>query len=90
MKDYVEKFLPSNEEIIMEFSLTPIQKTYYKAIYEKNNSFLFKDSKPGNTPRLMNVMMDLRNCFNQLFLIYGAEEQILSDSAASGPYKSAI
>ena len=88
MKDYVEKFLPSNEEIIMEFSLTPIQKTYYKAIYEKNNSFIFKGAKLGNAPSLINVMMKIRKCFNQLFPIRRAEERILADSDTSGPHRS--
>ena len=56
---------------------------YYKAIYEENTSFLFKGSKPGNSPSLMNVMMELRKCCNQLFLICGAEERILVDAALS-------
>ena len=36
----------------------------------------------------MNVMMNIRNCCNQLFLIRGADERILADAAASGPQKS--
>ena len=36
----------------------------------------------------MNVMMDLIKCGNQLLVIHGAEERILADAAASGPYKS--
>ena len=84
----MEKSLPPNEETILEVDLTPIQKTYYKSIYEKKNSFLFKGDKPGNAPSLMNVVMELRKCCNQLFPIRGAEERILSDAAASGPHKS--
>ena len=37
---------------------------------------------------LMNVMMEIRKCCNQLFLIRGAEERILAYAAASGPHKS--
>ena len=59
VKEDVEKSLPPKEETILEVSLTPIQKKYYKAIYERNTSFLFKGAKPSNTPSLMNVMMEL-------------------------------
>ena len=70
----MEKSLPPKEEAILEVSITTIQKTYYKALYEINNSFLFKGEKPGNAPRLMNVMMGIRKLCNQLFLINRAEE----------------
>ncbi len=64
VKEDVEKSLPPKEETILEVSLTPIQKTFYKAIYEKNTSFLIKGTKPSNAPSLMNVMMELRKCCN--------------------------
>ena len=57
VKEDVETSLPPKEEIILEVSLTPIQKKYYKAIYERNTAFLFKGSKPSNAPSLMNVMV---------------------------------
>ena len=65
----MEKSLPPKEETIPEVDLTPIQNTYYKTIYENNNSFLFKGDDPGNFTSLMNVIMELRKCCNQLFLI---------------------
>ena len=80
VKEDVEKSLPPKEETILEVTLTPIQKAYYKAIYEKNTAFLFKGSKPSNAPSLMNVMMELRKCCNHPFLIKGAEERIMTDS----------
>ena len=83
----MEKYLTPKEETIIKISLIPIQKNYYKAIYEKKTSFLLKGAKPGNAPSLMNVMMDIRKCCNKLFLICGAEECILSDAATSGPHK---
>lgn len=83
VKEDVEKALPPKEETILEVTLTPIQKTYYKAIYEKNTSFLFKGSKPSNAPSLMNIMMELRKCCNHPFLIRGAEERIIADAAAA-------
>ena len=81
VKEDVEKSLPPKEETILEVTLTPIQKTYYKAIYEKNTTFLFKGAKSGNAPSLMNVMMELRKCCNHPFLIKGAEERIMIDAA---------
>jgi len=82
VKDDVEKSLPPKEETILEVSLTPIQKTYYKAIYERNTSFLWKGAKPNNAPSLMNVMMELRKCCNHPYLVKGAEDRILADAAA--------
>jgi SNF2 family DNA or RNA helicase len=82
VKEDVEKSLPPKEETILEVSLTPIQKTFYKAIYERNTAFLFKGAKPNNAPSLMNVMMELRKCCNHPFLVKGAEERILNDAVA--------
>ena len=56
----MEEYVTPKEETILEVAPTLIQNTYYKAIYEKNNSFLFKGAKPGNATRLMNVNMELR------------------------------
>ena len=82
VKEDVEKSIPNKEETILEVSLTPIQKTFYKAIYERNTSFLFKGAKPNNAPSLMNVVMELRKCCNHPFLIKGAEDRILDEAAA--------
>eukprot|EP00571_Detonula_confervacea_P013933 CAMPEP_0172304572 /NCGR_PEP_ID=MMETSP1058-20130122/5968_1 /TAXON_ID=83371 /ORGANISM="Detonula confervacea, Strain CCMP 353" /LENGTH=2415 /DNA_ID=CAMNT_0013015859 /DNA_START=210 /DNA_END=7457 /DNA_ORIENTATION=+ len=81
VKEDVEKSLPPKEETILEITLTPIQKQFYKAIYEKNTAFLFKGTKPSNAPSLMNVMMELRKCCNHPFLIRGAEDRIIDDAA---------
>ena len=82
VKEDVEKSLPPKEETILEVSLTPIQKKYYKAIYERNTAFLYKGAKPSNAPSLMNVMMELRKCCNHPYLVRGAEERILADAAS--------
>ena len=42
IKEDVEKSLPPKEETIVEVSLTALQKKFYRAIYEKNTSFLYK------------------------------------------------
>ena len=82
VKEDVEKAPPPKLEIILEVALTPIQKTFYKAIYERNTAFLYKGAKPSNAPSLMNVMMELRKCCNHPYLVKGAEDRILADSAA--------
>lgn len=82
VKEDVEKSLPPKEETILEVSLTPIQKTFYKAIYERNTSFLFRGAKPGNAPSLMNIAMELRKVVNHPYLVKGAEDRILADAAA--------
>jgi len=82
VKEDVEKSLPPKEETILEVALTPIQKKYYKAIYERNTAFLFKGSKPSNAPSLMNIMMELRKCCNHPFLIKGAEDRIIHEAAS--------
>jgi len=87
VKEDVEKSLPPKEETILEVTLTPIQKQFYKAVYERNTAFLFKGTKPSNAPSLMNVMMELRKCCNHPFLIRGAEDRIIDD-AAEGEFKS--
>jgi SNF2 family DNA or RNA helicase len=42
VKEDVEKSLPPKEEIIIEVALTTIQKQFYRAVYERNTTFLFK------------------------------------------------
>lgn len=76
IKEDVEKSLPPKEETIVEVALTSIQKRFYRAIYEKNTSFLFKGVRNSNQPSLMNVMMELRKCCNHPYLVRGVEERI--------------
>jgi superfamily II DNA or RNA helicase len=82
VKEDVEKSLPPKEETIIEVSLTPIQRQFYRAIYEKNTSFLFKGARASNAPSLMNVMMELRKCCNHPYLNRGVEARILSEIPA--------
>ena len=82
VKEDVEKSLPPKEETIVEVALTAQQKQFYRAIYEKNTSFLFKGAKPSNAPSLMNVMMELRKCCNHPYLVRGVEERIISEIPA--------
>uniref|UniRef100_A0A8C8A3E0 Chromodomain helicase DNA binding protein 9 n=1 Tax=Oryzias sinensis TaxID=183150 RepID=A0A8C8A3E0_9TELE len=79
LKEDVEKKLAPKEETIIEVELTNIQKKYYRAILEKNFSFLAKGAGQANMPNLVNTMMELRKCCNHPYLIKGAEEKILED-----------
>jgi len=80
LKEDVEKTLAPKEETIVEVELTNIQKKYYRAILEKNFSFLAKGSSNNNMPNLMNTMMELRKCCIHPYLINGAEDQILYEA----------
>lgn len=42
VKEDVAEALPPKEETIIEVDLTPLQKKFYRAIYERNTGFLFK------------------------------------------------
>uniref|UniRef100_A0A8C4MGP3 Chromodomain helicase DNA binding protein 9 n=1 Tax=Equus asinus asinus TaxID=83772 RepID=A0A8C4MGP3_EQUAS len=79
LKEDVEKKLAPKEETIIEVELTNIQKKYYRAILEKNFSFLSKGAGQTNVPNLVNTMMELRKCCNHPYLIKGAEEKILGE-----------
>lgn len=80
LKEDVEKSLAAKEETVIEVELTNIQKKYYRAILEKNFTFLSKGTtSSANVPNLMNTMMELRKCCNHPYLITGAEDQILNE-----------
>ncbi|GFR06003.1 chromodomain-helicase-DNA-binding protein 7 [Trichonephila clavata] len=79
LKEDVEKSLAPKEETVVEVELTNVQKKYYRAILERNFTFLTKGNCYSNVPNLMNTMMELRKCCIHPFLINGAEEQIVND-----------
>ncbi|KAM8793631.1 chromodomain-helicase-DNA-binding protein 8-like [Eudromia elegans] len=85
LKEDVEKNLAPKQETIIEVELTNIQKKYYRAILEKNFSFLSKGAGHTNMPNLLNTMMELRKCCNHPYLINGAEEKILAEFREPGP-----
>ncbi|KAI8096416.1 SNF2 family N-terminal domain-containing protein [Halteromyces radiatus] len=83
-KEDVEKSIPVKEETVIEVELTNPQKKWYRAILEKNFSFLRKGSKTNKEmPHLRNIMMQLRKCCIHPYLLEGAEEVIVSDSHAT-------
>ena len=69
VKEDVEKSIPRKQETIVEVELTMTQKQYYKAMYDKNRSFLYKGCKKADIPSLMHVEMQLRKVCNHPFLI---------------------
>ena len=71
LKEDVEKSIAPKEETIVEVELTNIQKKYYRAILERNFTYLSKGSTTTNVPNLMNTMMELRKCCNHPYLING-------------------
>uniref|UniRef100_A0A3B4B4K4 Chromodomain helicase DNA binding protein 7 n=1 Tax=Periophthalmus magnuspinnatus TaxID=409849 RepID=A0A3B4B4K4_9GOBI len=78
LKEDVEKNLAPKQETIIEVELTDVQKKYYRAILERNFSFLsLGASSNSNVPNLLNTMMELRKCCNHPYLINGAEEKIV-------------
>lgn len=86
LKETVEKSIPSKEERIIEVELTVLQKTYYRAIFEKNREFLVRGCSKSNTPKLMNVEMELRKCCNHPWLIKGVVEREVDFNASEDEY----
>jgi len=76
MKHDVEKSLLPRVETVIEVDLTPLQKQYYRAIYERNTQYLLQLSGKTSMPSLMNVAMQLRHVANHPYLIKGAEVEI--------------
>nr|XP_040025616.1 chromodomain-helicase-DNA-binding protein 8 isoform X2 [Gasterosteus aculeatus aculeatus] len=80
LKEDVEKNLAPKQETIIEVELTDVQKKYYRAILERNFSFLSLGvTSNSNVPNLLNTMMELRKCCNHPYLINGAEEKIVTE-----------
>jgi chromodomain-helicase-DNA-binding protein 7 len=85
LKEDVETSVPPKEETVIEVELTTAQKKYYRALYEKNVGFLYKNkTKTSDGPSLLNLAMQLRKCCNHVFLINGAEAELRSTVLASG------
>ena len=85
LKEDVERSIAPKEETIIEVELTNVQKSWYRAIIEKNFSHIAKSTSSGAKalPNLMNTMMELRKCCNHPFLLNGVEEQILHEFATN-------
>ena len=72
MKEDVES-IPAKEEIVVWVELTPEQRNYYRAIYEKQVHVLLEGAKAKHVPQLRNLCMELRKVCNHPFLCDGLE-----------------
>jgi superfamily II DNA or RNA helicase len=68
-KEDVEKSIPPKEETIINVELTSRQKQYYRAIFDRNRSFLSKGVGTAPAANLVNIEMELRKCCNHPFLL---------------------
>ena len=74
---------------LLQVELTNMQKKYYRAILEKNFSFLSKGANQHNMPNLINTMMELRKCCNHPYLITGTHTHPgLSGTSTNTPSSS--
>eukprot|EP00736_Rhodelphis_marinus_P006316 Rmarinus@m.22515 len=91
LKEDVEKSLKRKEETIIEVEMTPIQKKYYRAIYDRNFTYLAKGAKGQNISNLKNVVMELRKCCNHPFLLNNVEQiELDAKDQPDDPYRLLI
>ena len=73
MKEDVEQSIPPLMETIIDVEMTNIQKTIFRALYEKNKAMLVKGISPSGTgsynTNLNNLEIQLRKCCNHPCLI---------------------
>lgn len=81
MKEDVEQSIPPLMETIIDVEMTNIQKTIYRALYEKNKSMLAKGLSSSGTgsynTNLNNLEIQLRKCCNHPCLIKELEHDLL-------------
>ena len=84
LKRDVEHKLPPRCETLVECELAPLQKKCYRALFERNFSFLRQgcDSKE-NFANFANVMMEVRKCCQHPFLLDGVEAAITPEGAST-------
>jgi chromodomain-helicase-DNA-binding protein 7 len=89
-KEDVATDIPAKEETIIDVELTTMQKQYYRAIFERNHTFLYnKTGTRAVLPKLMNIQMELRKCCNHPFLIDGVEDAEMEklEETCKDPYE---
>ena len=81
MKEDVEQSIPPLQETIIDVEMTNVQKTIYKALYEKNKEMLIKGlaSASACNTNLNNLEIQLRKCCNHPFLIKELEYDLLKE-----------
>ena len=83
MKEDVEQSIPPLQETIIDVEMTNIQKTIYRALYEKNKNMLVKGisatSNSSYNTNLNNLEIQLRKCCNHPCLIKELEQDLLRE-----------
>lgn len=72
-KEEVLKDLPGKTELVLYHGITALQKKLYKAVLVKDVEVF--ETRTGATPRLMNILMQLRKCVNHPYLFDGVEPE---------------
>jgi len=82
LKCDVEQKLPPRSETLVECELAPLQKKCYRALFERNFSFLRQgcDSRE-NFANFANIMMEVRKCCQHPFLLDGVEAAVAPEGA---------
>ncbi|CAM6081834.1 unnamed protein product [Calypogeia fissa] len=70
LKSDVERGLPPKKETILKVGMSTMQKTYYRALLQKDIDAV---NTGGERKRLLNIAMQLRKCCNHPYLFQGAE-----------------
>jgi chromodomain-helicase-DNA-binding protein 7 len=80
MKEDVEQSIPPLQETIIDIEMTNLQKTIYRALYERNKGMLTKGFAGAViTTSLNNLEMQLRKCCNHPFLIKEIEAELMKE-----------
>lgn len=80
MKEDVEQSIPPLQETIIDIEMTNLQKTIYRALYERNKGMLTKGfAGSAITTSLNNLEMQLRKCCNHPFLIKEIEAELMKE-----------
>ena len=84
LKRDVEQKLPPRSETLVECELAPLQKKCYRALFERNFSFLRQgcDSRESFA-NFANIMMEVRKCCQHPFLLDGVEAAIAPEGAST-------
>ena len=83
MKEDVAKNIPAKIETLVHVELTNVQKTFCRAVLDKNREFL-RAATSHNKTSLINIMMQVRKTCNHPYLIQGAEDKIKLKSEDKG------
>jgi len=83
LKEDVEDSIPPLKETVIDVELTMIQKAYYRAIYERNRSFLSRGGiQRAPVLSLNNLEIQLRKCCNHPFLVTGVEDSMVEEGTS--------